>query len=299
MMDTRFELIDRCTTFNELLHDMELILNKEHLFYGHGTGNAMDESMAILMYLSESNDVLDEEQLKTSISDQVQEKAKEVLYQRVAESKPLPYITNEAYFCGKKFYVDERVLIPRSPVAELINKRFEPWLNPNSINRVLEIGTGSGCIALSIAEAFSDIEVVATDISPDAIDVARLNTKAHDLEQQVEIIESDLFENVSGVFDLIITNPPYVPDKIMLDLPKEYLHEPHMALAAGEKGLDFISRILHDASPFLTDNGIVIIEAGVASENMEKGFNMPFIWIDFEIGGEGVALIEASRLKID
>ena len=299
MMDTRFELIDRCTTFNELLHDMELLLNKEHLFYGHGTGNAMDESMAILMYLSESNDVLDEEQLKISISDQVQEKAKEVLYQRVAESKPLPYITNEAYFCGKKFYVDERVLIPRSPIAELINNRFEPWLNPNSINRVLEIGTGSGCIALSIAEAFSDIEVVATDISPDAIDVARLNTKAHGLEQQVEIIESDLFENVSGVFDLIITNPPYVPDKIMLDLPKEYLHEPHMALAAGEKGLDFISRILHDAPPFLTDNGIVIIEAGVASENMEKGFNMPFIWIDFEIGGEGVALIEASHLKYD
>ena len=299
MMDTRFELIDRCTTFNELLHDMELLLNKEHLFYGHGTGNAMDESMAILMYLSESNDVLDEEQLKTSISDQVQEKAKEVLYQRVAESKPLPYITNQAYFCGKKFYVDERVLIPRSPIAELINNRFEPWLNPNSINRVLEIGTGSGCIALSIAEAFSDIEVVATDISPDAIDVARLNTKAHGLEQQVEIIESDLFDNVSGVFDLIITNPPYVPDKIMLDLPKEYLHEPHMALAAGEKGLDFISRILHDAPPFLTDNGIVIIEAGVASENMEKGFNMPFIWIDFEIGGEGVALIEASHLKFD
>ena len=299
MMDTRFELIDRCTTFNELLHDMELLLNREHLFYGHGTGNAMDESMAILMYLSESNDVLDEEQLKTSISDQVQEKAKEVLYQRVTESKPLPYITNVAYFCGKKFYVDERVLIPRSPIAELINNRFEPWLNPNSINRVLEIGTGSGCIALSIAEAFSDIEVAATDISPDAIDVARMNTKAHGLEQQVEIIESDLFENVSGVFDLIITNPPYVPDKIMLDLPKEYLHEPHMALAAGENGLDFISRILHDAPPFLTDNGIVIIEAGVASENMEKGFNMPFIWIDFEIGGEGVALIEASHLKFD
>ena len=299
MMETRFELIDRCKTFNDLLHDVEFSLSRERLFYGHGTGNAMDESMAILMYLSESNDVLDEEQLKTSISDQVQEKAKEVLYQRVTESKPLPYITNEAYFCGKKFYVDERVLIPRSPIAELINNRFEPWLNPNSINRVLEIGTGSGCIALSIAEAFSDIEVVATDISPDAIDVARLNTKAHGFEQQVEIIESDLFENVSGVFDLIITNPPYVPDKIMLDLPKEYLHEPHMALAAGEKGLDFISRILHDAPPFLSDNGIVIIEAGVASENMEKGFNMPFIWIDFEIGGEGVALIEASRLKID
>ena len=299
MMETRFELIDRCKTFNDLLHDVEFSLSRERLFYGHGTGNAMDESMAILMYLSESNDVLDEEQLKKPLSKQVQEKAKEVLYQRITESKPLPYITNEAYFCGKKFYVDERVLIPRSPIAELISNRFEPWLKPSSINRILEIGTGSGCIALSIAEAFSDIEVVATDISPDAIDVARLNTKAHGLEHKVEIIESDLFENVSGVFDLIITNPPYVPDEIMLDLPKEYLHEPHMALAAGDKGLDFISRILHDAPPFLSHNGIVILEAGIASENMEQRFDMPFIWIDFEIGGEGVAMIEASNLRIE
>ena len=299
MMDARFELIDRCTSLKELLNDVEFLLRKENLFYGHGTANAMDESMAIIMYLAESKDVLDEEQLKMPLSDQIQEKAKAVLYQRINKSKPLPYIINEAYFCGKKFYVDERVLIPRSPIAELINNRFEPWLNASSINRVLEIGTGSGCIAVSIAEAFSDIEVVATDISRDAIDVAKRNTKEYGLEQQVEIIESDLFENVSGVFDLIITNPPYVPDEIMLDLPKEYSHEPHMALAAGEKGLDFITRILHDAPHFLTNDGIVIIEAGVASENMEKRFNLPFIWIDFEIGGEGVALIQASHLKID
>ena len=296
-MDTRFELINRCSTYEELLHDLESILSNEDLFFGHGTRNAMDESMAIIMFLSESADTLQEGELKTATHEDLLEKAKEILYQRIVESKPLPYITHEAYFCGKKFYVDERVLIPRSPIAELINNRFEPWLNSNSLKRILEIGTGSGCIALSIAEALSHIEVVATDVSSDAIDVALRNTKALGLGNRVEIIESDLFENVNGVFDLIITNPPYVPSKIMSDLPNEYLHEPSLALAAGDNGLDFIYRILHDAPPFLSDNGIVIIEAGVASENMEKEFNMPFVWIDFEKGGEGVALIEASHLK--
>ena len=254
MMDTRFESIDRCTSFKELLHDVELLLKEEQLFYGHGTENPKDESMAIIMHLSKSSDVLNEAELKIALDDQIREKVKEVLYQRI---------------------------------------------NSTSLNRVLESGTGSGCIALSIAEAVSNVEVVATDISTDAIDVALRNAKAHGLENRVEIIESDLFENVSGVFDLIITNPPYVPDEIMLDLPKEYLHEPHMALAAGDKGLDFISRILHDAPPFLSHNGIVIIEAGIASENMEQRFDMPFIWIDFEIGGEGVAMIEASNLRIE
>jgi len=296
-MDTRFELINRSSTYHELLHDIETILSNEDLFYGHGTDNAMDESMAIIMHLLQSLDPLQEDQLKGSIQMGLREKAKEILFQRIVELKPLPYITNEAYFCGKRFYVDERVLIPRSPIAELINNRFEPWLKASSLKHILEIGTGSGCIALSIAAIFSDIEVVATDVSSDALDVASRNAKAHDLDGQVKIIESDLFENVTGVFDLIITNPPYVPTDVMADLPNEYLHEPDLALAAGDNGLDFISRILHDSRPFLSDNGIVIIEAGVASEKMEEAFNMPFIWIDFEKGGEGVALIDASNLK--
>ena len=296
-MDTRFELINRSSTYRELLHDIETILSNEDLFYGHGTDNAMDESMAIIMHLLQSHNPLKEDQLNASIQVGLREKAKEILFQRIVELKPLPYITNEAYFCGKRFYVDERVLIPRSPIAELINNRFEPWLKSSSLKHILEIGTGSGCIALSIAAIFSGIEVVATDVSSDALDVASRNAKAHDLDSQVRIIESDLFENVNGVFDLIITNPPYVPTDVMADLPNEYLHEPDLALAAGDNGLDFISRILHDAPPSLSDNGIVIIEAGIASEKMEEAFNMPFIWIDFEKGGEGVALIDASSLK--
>ena len=296
-MDTRFELINRSSTYHDLLHDIETILSNEDLFYGHGTDNAMDESMAIIMYLLQSHDPLKEDQLMASIEVGLRKKAKEILYQRIINLKPLPYITNEAYFCETNFFIDERALIPRSPIAELITKQFQPWVNLSSINRVLEIGTGSGCIALSIAKAFPNIEVVATDISERALEVADKNLSQLGLENNVDIIHSDLFSKVMGTFDLIISNPPYVPKEIMSNLPSEYRHEPELALAAGHNGLDFISRILHDAHPFLSENGILIIEAGVASENMEKEFNIPFIWMEFDKGGEGVAMIEAKHLK--
>lgn len=296
-MDTRFELINRSSTYHELLHDIETILSNDDLFYGHGTDNAMDESMAIIMHLLQSHDPLKEDQLMASIEVGLRKKAKEILYQRIINLKPLPYITNEAYFCETNFFIDERALIPRSPIAELITKQFQPWVNLSSINRVLEIGTGSGCIALSIAKAFPNIEVVATDISERALEVADKNLSQLGLENNVDIIHSDLFSKVMGTFDLIISNPPYVPKEIMSNLPSEYRHEPELALAAGHNGLDFISRILHDAHPFLSENGILIIEAGVASENMEKEFNIPFIWMEFDKGGEGVAMIEAKHLK--
>ena len=296
-MDTRFELINRSSTYHELLHDIETILSNDDLFYGHGTDNAMDESMAIIMHLLQSHDPLKEDQLMASIEVGLRKKAKEILYQRIINLKPLPYITNEAYFCETNFFIDERALIPRSPIAELIKKQFQPWVNLSSINRVLEIGTGSGCIALSIAKAFPNIEVVATDISERALEVADKNVSQLGLENNVDIIHSDLFSKVMGTFDLIISNPPYVPKAVMSNLPSEYRHEPELALAAGHNGLDFISRILHDAHPFLSENGILIIEAGVASENMEKEFNIPFIWMEFDKGGEGVAMIEAKHLK--
>jgi ribosomal protein L3 glutamine methyltransferase len=290
-------LINRSSTYHELLHDIETILSNDDLFYGHGTDNAMDESMAIIMHLLQSHDPMKEDQLKASIEVGLRKKAKEILYQRIINLKPLPYITNEAYFCETNFFIDERALIPRSPIAELIKKQFQPWVNLSSINRVLEIGTGSGCIALSIAKAYPNIEVVATDISERALEVADKNVSQLGLENNVDIIHSDLFSKVMGTFDLIISNPPYVPKEVMSNLPSEYRHEPELALAAGHNGLDFISRILHDAHPFLSENGILIIEAGVASENMEKEFNIPFIWMEFDKGGEGVAMIEAKHLK--
>ena len=162
---------------------------------------------------------------------------------------------------------------------------------------MLEIGTGSGCIALSMAKQFPHLEIVATDISAPALEVAKINTKAMKLDNRVKLIQADLFTNLSGCFDLIISNPPYVAQEIFENLPTEYSYEPQEALVAGENGLDFISRILQDAPPFLNDDGVLIIEAGVASTEVERVYSLPIKWISFEHGGEGVALIEAKHLE--
>ena len=221
----------------------------------------------------------------------------ELLSQRILNKIPLPYLTNEAYFCDHKFFVDDRVLIPRSPIAELIKNNLEPWIDISRVKRVLEIGTGSGCIALSMAKQFPHLEIVATDISAPALEVAKINTKAMKLDNRVKLIQADLFTNLSGCFDLIISNPPYVAQEIFENLPTEYSYEPQKALVAGENGLDFISRILQDAPPFLNDDGVLIIEAGVASTEVERVYSLPIKWISFEHGGEGVALIEAKHLE--
>ena len=221
----------------------------------------------------------------------------ELLSQRILNKIPLPYLTNEAYFCDHKFFVDDRVLIPRSPIAELIKNNLEPWIDISRVKRVLEIGTGSGCIALSMAKQFPHLEIVATDISLPALEVAKINTKAMKLDNRVKLIQADLFTNLSGCFDLIISNPPYVAQEIFENLPTEYSYEPQEALVAGENGLDFISRILQDAPPFLNDDGVLIIEAGVASTEVERVYSLPIKWISFEHGGEGVALIEAKHLE--
>ena len=188
------------------------------------------------------------------------------------------------------------MLIPRSPIAELIKNNLEPWININRVKRVLEIGTGSGCIALSMAKQFPHLKIVATDISAPALEVAKINSKAMKLENRVQLIQTDLFTNLSGRFDLIISNPPYVAQEIFENLPTEYGFEPQQALVAGENGLDFISRILQDAPPFLNDDGALIIETGIASTEVERVYNLPITWISFEHGGEGVALIEAKHL---
>jgi ribosomal protein L3 glutamine methyltransferase len=209
----------------------------------------------------------------------------------------MSYITGEAYFCGHRFFVDERVLIPRSPIAEMIQNQMQPWIDMKKVSRVLEIGTGSGCIALSMAIEFPEIEVVASDISAPALEVARKNREDKNLVDKVELVHSDLFENISGTFDLIVTNPPYVPEEVMRDLPIEYSFEPRQALIAGNKGLDFISRILQDAPPFLNQKGILVVEAGVAAEELEKSEDLSFMWATFENGGDGVAVIEAQHLS--
>jgi ribosomal protein L3 glutamine methyltransferase len=282
---------------SDILTELEELLDREHLYYGHGTSSARDEALAMVLSVFDLNYPLDNDLLAILPSSQQWLDLNELLSQRILNKIPLPYLTNEAYFCDHKFFVDDRVLIPRSPIAELIKNNLEPWININRVKRVLEIGTGSGCIALSMAKQFPHLEIVATDISAPALEVAKINTKAMKLDNRVKLIQADLFTNLSGCFDLIISNPPYVAQEIFENLPTEYSYEPQEALVAGENGLDFISRILQDASPFLNDDGVLIIEAGVASTEVERVYSLPIKWIRFEHGGEGVALIEAKHLE--
>ena len=285
------------SSISSILVELELLLDSSDLFYGHGSVNAKDEALALILSVLKSDYPLSKEILESKPSLDEYSRINNHLLERINTRKPMSYITGEAYFCGHRFFVDERVLIPRSPIAEMIQNQMQPWIDMKKVSRVLEIGTGSGCIALSMAIEFPEIEVVASDISAPALEVARKNREDKNLVDKVELVHSDLFENISGTFDLIVTNPPYVPEEVMRDLPIEYSFEPRQALIAGNKGLDFISRILQDAPPFLNQKGILVVEAGVAAEELEKSEDLSFMWATFENGGDGVAVIEAQHLS--
>ena len=273
------------------------LFNENNIFFGHGTDNALDEAAELVTFILNINFSSSDDISKRVITNHQWEEINKLALRRIETRKPLPYLTNQAYFCHEKFYVDERVLIPRSPISEMIQNYFKPWLNNKTAERILEIGTGSGCIAIAMAKYFENSLITATDVSRSALEVASINIKHFSFEKQIELIQSDLFENIRGKYNLIVSNPPYVPRTIMNNLPQEYAFEPTKALLAGDNGLDFIARILHDAPLFLEDDGILVIEAGVASIEMERQFKLPFKWIDFELGGEGVAVIEAKHLQ--
>ena len=284
-------------SIDNAIQEIAELFNENNIFFGHGTDNALDEAAELVTFILKINFSSSDDISKRVITNHQWEKINKLALQRIETRKPLPYLTNQAYFCHEKFYVDERVLIPRSPISEMIQNYFKPWLNNKTAERILEIGTGSGCIAIAMAKYFENSLITATDVSRSALEVASINVKHFSFEKQIELIQSDLFENIRGKYNLIVSNPPYVPRTIMNNLPQEYAFEPTKALLAGDNGLDFIARILHDAPLFLEDDGILVIEAGVASIEMERQFKLPFKWIDFELGGEGVAVIEAKHLQ--
>jgi ribosomal protein L3 glutamine methyltransferase len=221
-----------------------------------------------------------------------------MLDSRISRRRPLPYLTGEAWFAGLPFHVDERVLIPRSPFAELIAQRFEPWLDPDGVRRILEIGTGSGCIAVALAFAFPGSRLVATDISADALAVAARNVERHGVRDRVKLVEADLFAGLDGSFDLIVSNPPYVPEQDMPAFPPEYGYEPRLALVSGADGMETPARILHHAAPFLTPRGWLALEVGAGIGVLEARFPaVPFLWPDLVNGGEGIALVSAADLR--
>lgn len=220
--------------------------------------------------------------------------------QRIEQRKPAAYITNEAWFCGLSFYVDERVLIPRSPIAEIIQQQFSFWVSPEKVNNILDLCTGSGCIAIACAVAFEQAMVDASELSTDALAVAEINRENHGLEQRLTLIESDLFEAIPDKsYDIIVSNPPYVSTQEMEQLPAEFAFEPGAsALAAGDSGMELVLPMLQQARDYLTDDGILVVEVGYSRPLLEKLLpEVPFFWVEFEYGGDGVFVLTAKQLE--
>jgi len=269
------------------------------LTYGHGTDNPLDEA-AWLVYAVAGIDHSTEpaDAYARPVDPPALAEIERLAEARVAQRIPLAYLLGEAWFAGRRFYVDERVLIPRSPFAELIEDRFAPWL-PREPQRILDLGTGSGCIAIVLAEVFAEAKVDAVDVSADALAVAAVNVARYELGERLALIESDLFSDLGAQrYDLIASNPPYVDQDDMQSLTAEFRHEPPLGLAAGDDGLSCVDRILKDASRFLADDGILVCEVGNSQPALEAKYpHAPFVWLEFEHGGQGVFLIDRSGLE--
>jgi len=262
------------------------------LYYGHGTDNAWDDAVALVVHALKLPADTHKDILQKSLTQKECETIL-ALFKKRLETIPVAYITNKATFAGLAFYVDERVIIPRSPLAECIEQRFSPWIKTEKVRRILDLCTGSGCVGIACAYAFPDAQIDAVDISKEALAVAKINIEKHQCQDRVHLIESDLFSALSNQqYDVIMSNPPYVSVDEMSALPSEYHHEPRLALAAGEAGLDCVSQIIAEAKDHLNDEGILIVEVGNAQEAvMEQYPDLPFVWLEFERGGEGVFLL--------
>lgn len=269
------------------------------LYFGHGTDNPWDEAVQLVLGALHLPWNSDGQILDARLTSSEKTKVLDFLSQRVEQRRPLPYIIGEAWYAGMPFNVDERVLIPRSPIQELIEQHFAPWFREGPVERVLDLCTGSGCIGIVCAYAFEEAEVDLVDISADALEVARTNITRHELEERVEAIESDLFTSLKGRrYDLIVSNPPYVDAGDLASMPDEYQHEPDLALGSGDDGLDITRQILRQVSEYLADDGLLVVEVGNSEVHLQQAFpEVPFTWVELEQGGNGVFLLTADEVK--
>ena len=272
--------------------------DKARLYFGHGTDNARDEAVwLVISTLHIPFDGLDA-QAERLLNEAEQKAIRELVEARISTRKPLAYLLHEAWFAGLKFYVDERVIVPRSLIGDFIHEQFQPWIDPARVHRILDLCTGSGCIAIAAALAFPQAQVDGADISTDALAVARINVARYDLEARMHLVQSDLYAGLAGRrYDLILTNPPYVDAADMAALPDEYRHEPDLALRAGSDGLDVVRRILAGAMQHLEPGGVLFVEVGDSDERLQQAFpRLPFTWLEFEHGGGGVFMLRDSEL---
>ncbi|EXJ13689.1 50S ribosomal protein L3 N(5)-glutamine methyltransferase [Imhoffiella purpurea] len=272
--------------------------NAAQLFFGHGTDNAIDEAAHLVLSGLYLDPGLPAGFRDCRLTPAERVRVSELIERRVAERVPAAYLTGRAWFAGMEFAVDRHVLVPRSPIAELVEAGFDPWHDAERIGRVLDLCTGSGCIGIAAAAYLPDADVDLVDISPAALEMARRNVERHGLEDRVRVLESDLFEALMGNrYDVIVSNPPYVSRAEFDALPAEYHNEPELALLGGEDGLDLVIRILKDSARFLTDEGILIVEVGSSAPYLDSRLpEVPFTWLEFERGGEGVFLLTREQL---
>jgi ribosomal protein L3 glutamine methyltransferase len=273
--------------------------NEAQLFFGHGSDNAFDEAAYLILHtLHLPLDRL-EPFLDASLTHGESEEVQAVIERRVKERLPAAYLTREAWLGEHRFYVDERVIVPRSFIAELLNEQLAPWVeNPDEVTRALDLCTGSGCLAILAALAFTNAEVDAVDLSKDALDVAAKNVADYGLQDRIELVESDLYAALDGrSYDLIVSNPPYVNAESVAALPPEYQAEPAMALGSGEDGLDATRQILAKAKAHLNPGGLLVVEIGHNRDALEAAYPaLPFTWLDTESGDQFVFMLRREDL---
>jgi ribosomal protein L3 glutamine methyltransferase len=286
------------STITDLIRWAASRFGEAGLHFGHGTDNAIDEAAALVLHALHLPADLHTSWLQSHVTEEERERVLGLIRRRIDERLPLPYMTGEAWFAGLRFRVSPDVLIPRSPMAELIEQSFTPWLDPNRLHRVLDLCCGSGCIGIATAVYHPDCVVDLVDISPEALEICRENIQIHELEERVHAIRSDLFSALPvASYDLIIANPPYVGAEEMSALPAEYHHEPRLALEAEEEGLALVKRILRQAGDFLAPEGILIVEVGNSASLLQTRYpQVPFVWLDFTRGGDGVFQLSGQDL---
>ncbi|MFU8833020.1 MAG: 50S ribosomal protein L3 N(5)-glutamine methyltransferase [Wenzhouxiangella sp.] len=282
-------------TLEQLIRHAAANMEAADLFFAHGTDNALDEACWLASAALQMAPDFDPGELGRELSVDEQQAITALLERRIESRKPLAYLLGEAWLAGLKFEVNEDVLVPRSPLAELIVDGFEPWLAPQDLHSAVDVGTGSGCLAIALARHWPEVRVDALDVSKAALALADRNTRAHAVDDRVECIHSDLLDAVPGrQYDLILANPPYVPTASMNELPAEFGHEPVLGLEAGEDGLDLVRRLLVSAPDHLTEHGILVCEVGEAAANLEAllGGEVELVWLEFAHGGDGVFLLD-------
>jgi ribosomal protein L3 glutamine methyltransferase len=273
-------------------------LRRARLHYGHGTDNAWDEAAALTLHALGLQGAGAAAPWRRRVGRNAQARVRALIARRITERIPAAYLTGLTWFAGVPLYVDARVLVPRSPLAELIEQRFAPWVEPRRVRRVLDIGTGSGCIAIATALALPWARVDAVDVSDAALEVAALNVRRHRLRRRVRLRKSDHFAALGhATYDIIVSNPPYVGRRELRTLPPEYRHEPRVALAAGVSGLDSVRAILAGARRHLRPGGVLIVEVGNTEAAVRRAFpRLPFVWLEFARGGGGVFLLTRAGL---